>query len=73
MEKDPKSIGYKLMKIDENLFKCWMSHASLFKKNVSIIRFEDWLFFKEQRNKIANSLGFKNNDCTNTISFHGEG
>ena len=73
LEKDPKSVAYKLMKIDENLFKCWISHASSFKKNVPIIRFEDWLSSEEQRNKIANSLGLKNIDGINTIPFHGGG
>ena len=71
--KDPKSLDYRLMKIDENLFNCWKSHASAFKKNVLIIKFEDWLSSKEQRDKIANSLGCKNIDCVDTIPFHGGG
>ena len=70
---DPKSLDYRLMKIDENLFNCWKSHASAFKKNVLIIKFEDWLSSKEQRDKIANSLGCKNIDCVSTIPFHGGG
>ena len=38
-----------------------------------IIKFEDWLSSKEQRDKIANSLGCKNIDCVGTIPFHGGG
>ena len=73
MDKNPKSLGYKLMKIDENLFSCWISHASAFKRNILTIKFEDWLSSKEQRDKIANNLGCKNMDCISTIPFHGEG
>ena len=73
MDIDPKSIDYKLMEIDEKLFQCWISHASAFKRNVLIIKFEDWLSSKEQRDRISNSLGCKNIDCVNTIPFHGGG
>jgi len=73
MDSDPESNIYKLMKIDENLFKCWISHASAFKKNASIIKFEDWISSKEQRDEIAKSVGCKNIDCISTIPFHGGG
>ncbi len=74
--KDPKGTDYtfdKFMKIDEEFFNCWISHASAFKRNILIIKFEDWLSSKEKRNEIASSLGCKNIDCTNTVSFHGGG